>query len=222
MSLFMDKTFPFQAMMMEGNVVPPVITEVVEVFDQQSLSQLRLADRERTILSPPRFSYAAPNWRDYFSHDFAYEASAISNVVAKTSEEQALWKSALTEGYQLGIEQAAKIFDNDTARMARDLNGMRLYHQLLSAGKVTKPFVSVVHMGVTGDKNSTMKEGESFLQISATPEFVMNPNQWNVALPSSIQERLKVLADPVQGAKLVEKLGVSKESRAFPGASRAN
>lgn len=216
-SLQMDKTYPFQALMMEGNVVPPVISEVREVYDQQSSSQLRLTDKERTILAPPRFAYAAPSWRDYYAHEFSYDAAAVANVTPKTPDEQALWKASMAEGYQLGRDQSNKVLDNDSARLARDLNGMRLYHQLLNAGKVTKPYVSVVHLGVTGDKNSVMKEGESLLQISATPEFVMNPNLWEVALPSSIRERLKVLADPEQGAKLVGRMGLSQESRSLPG-----
>lgn len=215
-SLYMSKTYPFQALMMEGNVVPPIIVEAVDVYDQQSSSQLRLADKERTILSPPRFSYAAPDWRDYFYHDFHYETTAIANVAPKTPEEEAIWKNSLAEGYKLGVEQANAVLDRDTARLARDLNGMRLYHQLLLAGKVTKPYVSVVHMGVTGNKNGTMKEGESLLQISATPEFIMNPGQWNVPLSESIQARLKVLADPIKGAELVTESGSSKEYLELP------
>ena len=210
-SLYMDKTYPFQALMLEGNVVPPVIVEVTEVYDQISSSKLRLADRERTILTPPRFAYNPPSWRDYFFHNFKYDPTATTNIIPETPEEKNVWTKALTEGYRLGEEQANKILNDDTARLARDLNGMRLYHQLLIAGKVTKPYVAVVHTGVTGDKKSTMKEGESYLQISATPEFVMNSSDWDVPLSASIQERLKVLADPVKGAKLVEKAAVATE-----------
>ena len=207
----MDRTYPFQALMMEGNVVPPVITEVDDVYDQDGSDKLRLADKERTILVPPRFSYSAPTWRDYFMHTFPFDSAAIVGVTPKTSEEEDIWKKTVKEGYEEGVAQADKIFANDTARLTRDLNGMRLYHQLLNAGKVTKPYVSVVHMGVTGNKKSVMKEGESLLQISATPEFVMSSKDWSVDLPQNIQDRLKVLVDPVAGAKLSEKLGVASE-----------
>lgn len=214
-ALYMDKTYPFQALMMEGNVVPPVIEEINNVFDQQDSDHIRIADRERRISAPPRFAYTTPSWRDYYQHDFRFDSDATPLVIPKTSEEKEFWKKTVREGYEAGVNQAHKIFDMDTAMLSRDINGMRLYHQLLQAGKVTKPYVAVVHSGVTGNKKGLLKEGESHLQISATPEFVMDSNQWKIPLPTSIQERIRLLADPVLGGKLVESLGSSKDTESL-------
>lgn len=215
LSEMMEKTYPFQSMMMEGNVVPPVISEVIGVYDQQSSTSIRLADKERTIIAAPRFSFAAPSYRDYFIHDFSFSASGLLGLTPKGPDELLIWKAAVTEGYAAGRAQALQVFSDDTARLARDFNGMRLYHQLLSAGKVTRPYVAVAHTAVTGDKDSTMKEGESLLQISASPEFVMNSKEWNVELAKSIQSRLAILVDPVDGGKMVSSLGISRETKSL-------
>lgn len=211
----MTNIYPFQSLMMEGNVIPPIISEVLGVYDQQSSTMIRLADKERTIIAPPRFSHTAPSYRDYFMHDFTFTPSAFIGVVPKNTEEEQVWKTAVTEGYAAGRAQAIKIFSDDNARLDRDFNGMRLYHQLLNAGKVTRPYVVVAHSGVTGDKNTTMKEGESFLEISATPEFVMNSDEWKVDLSVAIRKRLEVLVEPTAGAELVKKSGVVKESKSL-------
>lgn len=214
-SINMDRTYPFQALMMEGGVVPPIIAEVNNVFDQTGVDKIRISDRERTIISAPRFSYTTPSWRDYYYHDFRFDQNTTPMVTPKTPDELEFWKKSVREGYAAGIEQAHKVFENDTALLSRDINGMRLYHQLLLAGKVTKPYVATIHSGVTGDKNSLLKEGESFLKISATPEFIMDSNLWTVPLPSTIRDRIKIMVDPVAGGALVDKLGIAKESDSF-------
>lgn len=210
----MEKTYPFQSLMLEGNVIPPIISEVIGVFDQQSAVQIRIADKERTIIAPPRFSYAAPSYRDYFLHDFSFSTSALG-VAPKNKDEEAVWKDAVTIGYEAGREQAMKVFSDDAARLSRDFNGMRLYHQLLNAGKVTRPYVVVAHSSVTGDKNLSMKEGESHLEISVAPEFVMDSSNWKVNVSSKIQERISTLVDPEAGAAIVVNSGVSRESKSI-------
>lgn len=206
----LDTLYPFSSLVLEGNVIPPVLKEVRDVFDLTSAKTLRLADREVVLKTPPRFAHGSPSWRDYVAHNFTFDDKAVANISPQNDDESKVWDSAVKEGYGLGYDDAFRNLDDDLTACDSDLTGMKLYHQLLVAGKVTKVYVAVSHFGVTGDKNANLKEGESFLKISATPEFVMNPAQWNVDQSAAIEARIRTLVDPEEGAKLVEASGVVK------------
>ncbi len=176
----LDIIYNFGALMMEGNVLPPVMSKAQDVYNQKADDLIQLVGETYSIRQPARFTYVAPSWRSYLlSAEYTFDASIAPLVTPENDRERQVWTKALEEGYKMGIEQANQILDANFARLKADFEGMRLYRELLRKGMVTKPYVSTGHYGVTGDKKGSINIGESLLRISVSPEFVMDSKKWN-------------------------------------------
>lgn len=188
----LDIIYNFGALMMEGNVLPPVMSKAVDVFDQQSDDVIRLVGETYSIRQPARFTYVAPSWRSYLvASDYSFDISVPPLITPESPKEKTIWAKAMAEGYQAGIEQANQILEANFVRLKADFEGMRLYRELLRKGMVTKPYVSTGHYGVTGDRKKTINIGESLLRISVSPEFVMENEKWTTQPQGQTAEKLK-------------------------------
>lgn len=188
----LDIIYNFGALMLEGNVLPPVLSKALDVYDQQDDKMIRLVGESYSIQQPARFTYVAPSWRSYlvFS-DYQFDASAAPMVAPENDKEREVWRKATEEGYAMGVEQARQILDLSFRRLKADFEGMQLYRELLRKNMVTKPYVASGHYGVTGDKDKVLNVGETILTISATPEFVLDREQWKAQPKGQTAELLK-------------------------------
>lgn len=192
----LDVIYNFSALMMEGNVLPPVMSKASDVFVQVSDSMISLVGENYVVLQEARLTYVAPSWRSYLSFgEYTFDLTSSPVMTPKGDAELAVWNKALAEGYAMGVDQADQILEMGLSRLKADFEGMRLYRELLKLGMVTKPFVSAGHYGVTGDKSKTLNIGETLLKISATPEFVMTPDKWSKKLDGQVGELLKAAAN---------------------------
>ncbi len=173
---YLDQVYSFQALMVEGNVLPPVLTQADDVYDQQSDTVLRIVNNIYRIETQARFTYAPPTWRAYLQRDYTFNPPSVS-LAPKDDKESALWKRFVAEGFAAGMQQADAIFEENMARLNRDFNGMARYRVLLAKGMVTRPFVASANVGTTGTGNA-MHVGETVLRITATPQFVTEPGDW--------------------------------------------
>lgn len=198
MSANLDIIYNFGALMMEGNVLPPVMSHAKDVYDQKSDDLIQLVGETYSIRQPARFTYVAPSWRSYLlAAEYNFDASIAPLVTPENDREREVWTKALEDGYKMGIEQANLILDANFARLRADFEGMRLYRELLRKGMVTKPYVSTGHYGVTGDKKGSINIGESLLRISVAPEFVMESDRWNAKPQGRTAEMLRAAKDAV-------------------------
>jgi defect in organelle trafficking protein DotC len=192
----LDVIYNFQALMVEGNVVPPVLSETTDVYDQSSDDMLRVIGKVFRIEQQARFTYAPPTWRAYLMMGYDWDKNIVAAVSPQTDEERVLWKQAAEEGYALGVAQADAILKENFARLQRDFLGMVKYHQMLESGMVTKPFVASSHKGVIRAEDGSMHVGEVFLRITAAPDFVSEPGKWKSGPRGLAADRLKSAADP--------------------------
>lgn len=201
----LDVIYNFSALMMEGNVLPPVMSKAKDVYDQKDDNTIMLIGERYDIRQPPRFTYTAPSWRSYvLLSDYGFDINSPSLVKPEGAAEETIWKKAVAEGYAMGIEQANSILEANFARLKQDFEGMLLYRELLRRGMVTKPFVSVGHYGVTGDKKKGVSIGESILRIQVAPEFIMDQDKWKTR-PDG---QAGVLLQAAQNAVINESSGV--------------
>lgn len=207
----LDVVYNFQPLMLEGNVLPPVMLEANDVYEQKSDLIIRLIGKAYVIDSPAKLVYAPPTWRTYLLHDYSFDKNALLAVSPVSAQEVDLWRDFVTEGFRRGEEQAERIFEENLSRLKRDFEGMVRYRTLLAKGMVTRPFVAASHAAVTGQKNGHMNVAETVLQITATPEFVMDRSQWAAQPTGNLAERLQMASDPVKGRALVEGSGVVRE-----------
>ena len=146
----LDKVFDFSGLVLDRNVLPPVLVEGGRQLQLDDVNTIRLVDQTFSIEAQARFVTAAPSWRDYLMTSLTFPVpNASSFLVPRNDEERQAWKGVVQEGWQVGVSQADAIFDANLARLKRDFDGMVLYRKLLAQNMVTKPFVAESDLGVT-------------------------------------------------------------------------
>lgn len=175
----LDRVFNFEPLVLEHNVLPPVLIEGRNKLSQNSTDTLSLADRTYTIVEQARFITTTPNWRDYLLMHYMQPELPDKSLLPKNGKESDIWDYYVQEGWIAGIEQADVIFEQNLAKLKRDLNGMIKYMTLLAQNMVTKPYIAKTNLGVTGDKSS-MTVNKRLLRITSLPELKTNMSeQWD-------------------------------------------
>lgn len=178
---YLDKIYDFNALILEHNVMPPVLLEGRNTFNLNDLQSIRVSNRTYRVYKQAHFITTAPNWREYLWMDYQTPEAPHPSLLPATNEEAAVWKTYVARGWQQGIEQANTILEESIARIKQDFNGMILYRKLLAMNMVSPPFVSHTDLGVTGDAEE-MHIDDRVLRITALPALNTNANEWHAAL----------------------------------------
>lgn len=173
----LDRIFNFNLILLDHNVIPPVLVQGNNSLKLSDGQTLRIDDRTYQIISQARFTTAPPQWRNYIWMDYQHPELPLPAFLPKTPEERVIWKKYATLGWQDGINQANAIFSDNLARLTRDYTGMALYRNLLLKGMVSKPFVAHTDLGVTGD-SSDLHINDQILRITSLPKLQINPGRW--------------------------------------------
>lgn len=177
----LDLIYNFTALLLDKNVLPPVLIEGRLTLDQTSDEIIRLADRAYAIQSQARFVTMAPTWREYLRMNYSDPGMPDSSLLPRTQSEKEVWDRYLDEGWQIGITQADVIFTENLGRLKRDYEGMVRYRSLLAQKMVSLPFVAEVNLGVTGGANE-MAINDRILRITALPEFNTTSKEWETQM----------------------------------------
>lgn len=186
----LDHTFNFQMLLLEHNVLPPVLVEGRNALNLDNPETIRLADQVFKIESPPRFVTAAPNWREYLWMNYAYPEKPNSTLIPRNEDERKVWNECVIKGWEDGIRQANQIFEANMGRLRRDYNGMILYRTLLAQNMVTAPFIAKTELGVTGDANQ-MRINDQVLRITATSRLIPNSSRWRAVVVPGTEDAVK-------------------------------
>jgi defect-in-organelle-trafficking protein DotC len=174
----LDKAYPLPKLMLDDNVVPPVLEESKDNLNKDSNTALRLSDATYKITENAHFVTTPPTWRDYLLVGLTYSVEVPNpTLMPKTPEEKQVWEEAVKEGWQVGIKQANQIFNVQLNKLERDIKGMGLYRSLLTRNMVTKPFVAVSNLGVTGD-NKKINVNDRVLRITALAGLKTDSKEW--------------------------------------------
>jgi defect-in-organelle-trafficking protein DotC len=187
-----DAVFNFEALMLEGGVIPPVLIETKNNYEQVSDDFIKTGDLYYEIYQQPRFSWSAPNWRSYlYMTQFAFDKDKLAHIDFRDSKELDLWKQYVSTGYAQGEKQADAMLEQNRRRLTRDIEGMALYYKLLAQGRVSRPMIVGSNLGVTGDPKKSMTVGEVIYRITVKPEFVTNHDKWSDKPGGDLGERLE-------------------------------
>ncbi|CAN5246622.1 type IVB secretion system protein DotC [soil metagenome] len=173
----LDKSFDFNVMLLDNNVLPPVLMEGREVLNLAGPDVIRLADRVYRIESQARFVTTPPTWRDYLWMNYPQPDIPDRSLLPKNAKERYVWLRAIELGWREGINQGNAIFAENVARLKRDYSGMILYRKLYAQHMVTAPYVATTSLGVTGG-GSNMRINDKILRITALPSLQANSNAW--------------------------------------------
>lgn len=199
----LDTVYDFNSLVLEHNILPPVLLEGRNTLNLADTQTIRISDRTYKVAKQARFITTPPNWRQYLWMDFKRPDYPNITLLPKTKEERAIWSYYVTKGWKNGLEQANTILEESVARIKEDYTGMILYRKLLAMNMVSPPFVSHTDLGVTGDA-SEIHIDDRVLRITALPALNTNSKEWRAAVAKDEEalEHFKNMEKLAQNAKI--------------------
>jgi defect-in-organelle-trafficking protein DotC len=181
----LDDIYNFNALLLEHNVLPPVLLQGQNTLNIANAQTIRISDRTYKVSKQARFITTAPNWRQYLWMDFNKPDYPNITLLPKTREERDIWNHYVEKGWRNGVEQANSILEESVSRIKEDFSGMILYRKLLAMNMVSPPYVSHTDLGVTGDGDE-IRIDDRVLRITALPALNVNSKEWRA--PVDIDE----------------------------------
>jgi defect-in-organelle-trafficking protein DotC len=188
----LDTVYDFNSLILEHNVLPPVLLEGRNTLNLADAQSIRVSDRVYKVAKQARFITTPPTWRQYLWLDYVKPDAPNVTLLPRCQEEVAVWNTYTEKGWNKGVEQANTILEESIARVKEDFTGMILYRKLLAMNMVSPPYVSHTDLGVTGD-GSEIHIDDRVLRITALPALNTNSEEWRaaVAKDENVLEHLK-------------------------------
>lgn len=177
----LDKIYDFNALVLEHNVLPPVLLEGRNTLNLADTQTIRVSNRTYKVAKQARFITTPPDWRQYLWMDYQKPEYPNVTLLPTNKEERYIWKTYIAKGWENGVEQANTILEESIARIKEDFIGMILYRKLLAMNMVSPPYVSNTDLGVTGDADEIHID-DRVLRITALPALNVNSSEWRAAI----------------------------------------
>ncbi|MFY9294904.1 MAG: type IV secretory system conjugative DNA transfer family protein [Methylorubrum rhodinum] len=163
--------YSFASVMVNSDVVPPVITELRAIRQTPARNVLNTTLGSFEIVRTARMTVTTPNWRDYLTVVLPAEP-APTWMPPQTDNEKAHWDVSYKAGLEIGVAQARAAFDDGLARLDRDISGMRRYHDLAQRGVVSLPVVKTAakRLKISRDGRSAAVGNRSMV-LTVSPKF---------------------------------------------------
>lgn len=181
-----DTIYDFGTLMIRDRVVPPVITEARDLYNQDGDYALRLSGAYYKIEYQARFSSVPPNWRDYltFPKPALDRTVLMAALLPRDEDEQRVWRLAVSDGWRQGVDQSNLMLQNALDRMNRDLTGMLRFHTFVKQGKISMPAIASESIPVT-QAGATLAVDETLLRITTLPQFNGQMASWSGVITPS-------------------------------------
>lgn len=187
----LEQIFDFHQLILQHNILPPVLLEGRNTLNLADAQTIRLSDRTYKVIKQAHFITTPPHWRQYLWMDYKQPEVPHISLLPKNRIEKEMWNYYVTKGWKKGIEQANTIFEENIARIREDMTGMIIYRKLLAMNMVSAPFVSNTDLGVTGD-GGEIHIDDRVLRITVMPELNTNSSEWRAAVAKE-ENRLEKL-----------------------------
>lgn len=199
----LDTIYDFNALVLENNVLPPVLLEGRNTLNLADTQTIRISDRTYKVAKQAHFVTTPPQWRQYLWMDYVKPDYPDISLLPTTKEEREVWCLYVEKGWQNGVEQANTILEESIARIKEDFSGMILYRKLLAMNMVSPPYVSHTDLGVTGD-GAEIRIDDRVLRITALPALNINSDEWRAAIAKdeTSLEQFNTMEKRVEAAKI--------------------
>lgn len=169
----------FRPFMTDGMILTPSI--LISKNDENFINDKKMiktnisfiVDQEARIVSVP------PTFRDYIVREFEQPRPVNPLLKPKNEAEQKLWRSALQEGWEIGVEAAFDIFKDGLLQLERDIQGRINYRKMVQLEMISPAALKVSKMGVTFN-GRTMNAGETIYEISQDAQY-KSMDEWRSA-----------------------------------------
>ena len=174
-----DSIYDFESLMIRQRVIPAVISEARDLYNQEGDLALRLSGAFYRIESQPRFASVAPNWRAYlsFPNPITESIATFGSMLPRDESERNMWDAGIVSGWTQGVDQANLMLRSGLDRMNRDFTGMLRFHSFVIEGKISMPMIAAESIPVTKD-GGTMALDETLLRITTLPTFNSKLDVW--------------------------------------------
>ncbi len=177
-STYLDHIFNFNLLLINNNVLPPVLVQSNQTLNLSGDNAIRLANKTYELVAPARFVTTPPTWRNYLWLNFKKPGLPDHSLLPRDRAESLIWNQYLQEGWQRGTQQADAIFSANLSRLKRDYVGMVLYRILLSKGMVSAPYIAKANLGITGDAHQ-IRIDDQIIRITGDSELQPDAKKWN-------------------------------------------
>jgi defect-in-organelle-trafficking protein DotC len=180
----LDQKWRFTDLILASGVLPPVITTIRDTADVTSTTMV-VQGAVYHIVEPARFVSVPPSWRDWLFtglNPVKPKLSDYQSSLPRNGKERDYWKEQVAQAYKAGRLQADEIFKLNVARLSRAYTGMRMFYELLAAGRVTAPEVASSTQSVVSKDPSVVVVGQTIFRITAGASF-SKESQWKPLAP---------------------------------------
>ncbi|WP_367606332.1 type IV secretion system DotC family protein [Legionella sp. W05-934-2] len=200
----LDQVFDFTALILEHNVMPPVLLSGRNTVNLADAQTIRVSDRTYKVAKQAHFISVPPTWRQYIWMDYKKPEYPHVSLLPKTKDERQVWRHFVEQGWNNGIEQANTILEERLASLQEDFVGMIRYRKLLAMNMVSPPFVADTDLGVTGDANEIHID-DRVLRITALPALNVNAKEWRaaVAKDEDALKKFRIMEKTASSAKII-------------------
>jgi len=186
---FLDDIYDFSSLMLENNVVPPVIRRVERITEHEG-DVLRYSAVRFRIVKQAAFSTRAPSWRQYLMVPIWDDLGRThSSLMPQNSEEREAASEGLDQGWKAGSKQANDMFLKGLTRLDNEFLGMLTYHALLKSNMVTLPKVLRKDVPIVGDGSSMTLDQRTYT-IENRPIFNPQMMSWVALIEDSTTSSL--------------------------------
>lgn len=184
----LDTVYDFGSLMIRDRVVPAVITEARDLYNQDGAYALRLSGAYYRIEQQPRFSSVPPHWRDYLSlatADAAEDEGLTGGMRPRTDAEREIWRDYIARGWHQGVDQANVMLQYGLDRLNRDMLGMLRFHTFVLQNRITMPAIASQSWDYTSQQaGESVTVDETLLRITTLPQFKAM-DQWRASVQSA-------------------------------------
>ena len=174
----LELIYNFNPLMIQQRVVPPVITEARDLYNQEGDFAVRLSGAYYKIERQARFASVSPNWREYLSFPKATVMQpGRMSLSPATDEEREIWREAVKSGWDQGVEQANIMLTQAMDRLNRDFGGMARFHRFVITGKISLPAIATEDIAVSRAP-AVLAVDETLLRITTLPDFNSKIGEW--------------------------------------------
>ena len=190
----MDTVYDFGRLMIQGRVVPPIITELRDQYHQEGDTVIKLSGVQYNIEQQARFSSVPPTWKQYFEYGSGNtNYSNITLGLQISGDEEHLFRQSIRDGYQEGIDAANTMFKQSFERLNRDYTGMLRFDTYVKRGMISMPIIATADIEMT-NTGSRLVLDEQLLRITVMPSFNSDINHWKTWVkPAAQVQKMKDL-----------------------------
>lgn len=184
----LDTVYDFGNLMINDRVVPAVITEARDLYNQENAYALRLSGAFYKIEQQPRFASVPPSWREYLSFGTgeSNDDYSFASLRPRNEFEQQIMREYISTGWGQGVDQANVMLQYGLDRLNRDIQGMIRFHTFVLQNKITMPAIASQTWDYSSQGgNDAIAVDETLLRITTLPEFKTATGQWRASVKSS-------------------------------------